>query len=294
MSKRLTYNFVKSEFEKEGYTILTKKYINNKQKLDFICPKGHRCNITRMSWSSGGRCRMCYHNKKDRYDLVKLEFEKEGYTLLSEDYINSNSKLKFKCLNNHNHTIKWKHWNAGHRCRKCYKLSYEYVKSKFEEEDYILISKKYINSLSKLDYVCPIGHIWNISYSSFKSGQRCKICDRIRRQGSGSPTWKDYSKKELRKIKNYRNRVQFLTNINFKKYYTLINPKNLQRGKDYHLDHIFSVTDGLKYSIPVEIISSTINLRLINSKENITKSGRSDMSLEDLYYLYYIFEQEVK
>jgi hypothetical protein len=36
MSKKLTIEFIREQFEKEGYTLLTKEYINNKQKLEYI------------------------------------------------------------------------------------------------------------------------------------------------------------------------------------------------------------------------------------------------------------------
>ena len=43
--KELTLGYIKEQFEKEGYTLLTTEYINNKQKLDYICPKGHKNTI---------------------------------------------------------------------------------------------------------------------------------------------------------------------------------------------------------------------------------------------------------
>jgi len=33
-NKKLTIEFIQEEFEKENYALLTKKYINNSQKLD--------------------------------------------------------------------------------------------------------------------------------------------------------------------------------------------------------------------------------------------------------------------
>ena len=47
--RKLTYEFVKEQFEKEGYTLLSEKYINCFTKLDYICPKGHKHSI---SWEN--------------------------------------------------------------------------------------------------------------------------------------------------------------------------------------------------------------------------------------------------
>lgn len=56
---------------------------------------------------------------KHEYDNVKKSFEDEGYTLLSDEYINNRSKLKFICPNNHEHTIRYRDWLNGVRCGMC-------------------------------------------------------------------------------------------------------------------------------------------------------------------------------
>ena len=45
MGKKLTIEFVRESFEAEGYELLTEEYIGSKQKLDYICPKGHKHSI---------------------------------------------------------------------------------------------------------------------------------------------------------------------------------------------------------------------------------------------------------
>lgn len=84
----------------------------------------------------------------------------------------------------------------------------------------------------------------------------------------------------------YRNAVNKLTNKSFNDYYWEINPNNIKRGKEYHLDHIYSVYDGFINGISIEIISSWINLRLIDCKKNIGKGKNSDISLGELVESY--------
>ena len=50
MDKKLTYEFVKNSFKKEGYKLLSKEYRGPHRKLDYICPKGHECNTTWAKW----------------------------------------------------------------------------------------------------------------------------------------------------------------------------------------------------------------------------------------------------
>lgn len=60
------------------------------------------------------------------------------------------------------------------------RYDYKYVKSKFEEKDYTLISTEYKNTKEKLDYICnkhkEVG-IQNVSFASFKLNDcNCKKC----------------------------------------------------------------------------------------------------------------------
>jgi hypothetical protein len=52
-------DFIKFEFEKEGYQLLTVEYKNNRQKLNYICPNGHQHSIIWNSWQQGKRCPTC-------------------------------------------------------------------------------------------------------------------------------------------------------------------------------------------------------------------------------------------
>ncbi len=56
------------------------------------------------------------------------------------------------------------------------KFSYEYVKNYFEENGCELLSKEYINNLTKLKYICICGEKSEITLQNFKTGQRCKKC----------------------------------------------------------------------------------------------------------------------
>ena len=57
--KLLTYKFVKDKFKERGYNLLSKMYINNRTKLNYICSGGHEHNITWNDFKSGKGCRLC-------------------------------------------------------------------------------------------------------------------------------------------------------------------------------------------------------------------------------------------
>ena len=57
------------------------------------------------------------------------------------------------------------------------KLTYEFVKNYIESFDgYKLISKEYKNAMSKIKIKCPEKHIFEMKYSAFQQGHRCRFC----------------------------------------------------------------------------------------------------------------------
>lgn len=115
------------------------------------------------------------------YSHIKESFEKEGYTLLSTEYINSKSKLLSLCSNGHKYEVSWNHWSSlGSRCKACYNnssVNIEQVKFSFEEEGYILLSTEYFNNNTKLDYICPSGHIHSVTWGHWNTSKsRCPYC----------------------------------------------------------------------------------------------------------------------
>lgn len=63
-NQRLTKECIQEKMNKENFKLLSKSYVNNRQKLKIECPNSH---IFYMSWNSfntGRRCNICVHPKK--------------------------------------------------------------------------------------------------------------------------------------------------------------------------------------------------------------------------------------
>jgi hypothetical protein len=88
---------------------------------------------------------------------------------------------------------------------------------------------------------------------------------------------------EISLLEKYMYEVEEHTKNNWYYFYNKINPKGKDRGKDYHLDHIYSRKEGFDNNIPPEIIGHWTNLRLIPARENNGKSSRCDKTIEQLY-----------
>jgi len=179
--KRLPISRVVMMLTDEDY-ILISNYINSKTEFLAVCPAGHLCSFTTDSWSNGVRCKLCKDATRSVRVITNLkkDFASEGYTLLTEKYVTSDTVVKFICNNGHVSDITVRSWTRGHRCRKCAGIDkplIDEVKSYVEQFNYTLLSDKYVNSREKLDLLCPAGHKYSVSFDHFKSkGSRCPTC----------------------------------------------------------------------------------------------------------------------
>jgi len=120
------------------------------------------------------------NKKKLNIAFVKSSFASKNYILLENEYINNSTKMNYICPDGHEHSITWGNWIHGvgcPYCAKCAIYTYDNILSAFEKENYILLSKEYINNMSYLYYTCPKGHNGNTKWHAWNIlGQRCKMC----------------------------------------------------------------------------------------------------------------------
>jgi hypothetical protein len=119
------FNFIKEKIGLEGYKLLSTEYINSRQKLELICTSGHNCSISFHDFQKGCRCKTCFNlnrgkNRKLTYEVVKKDFEDNGYTLLTDLYENIYQKLDVICPNGHSWSVSVANFrNNNCRCSKC-------------------------------------------------------------------------------------------------------------------------------------------------------------------------------
>lgn len=79
----------------------------------------------------------------------------------------------------------------------------------------------------------------------------------------------------------YVKKVSYLTDRNYRKYKHILDPEGL-RSPQWHLDHLFSKSDGFRYQVDPAVVSHPANLRIISGSANSSKNFRSDISLQVL------------
>lgn len=115
--KSISIDVLKTFFQKEGYKLLTKEYVNNRQKLWYICPNNHKHYTYLNNWIKGCRCGYCTGKYKLYLPDVIGGFEKEGYKVITNEIKNSKQKIHLKCPNGHNFYVSWDNWKRHYiRC----------------------------------------------------------------------------------------------------------------------------------------------------------------------------------
>lgn len=197
---KYTYQDILEIFENEGYMVLSKEdellnekgFIYSTTKIKIKCKNGHvTTTMTINNFNNGKRCRKCADEKisKNRrltYEEVKEYIESFGYELLSERYTNMHEYIIVKPPCGHDaYKVTFNHFKQGCRCPKCsdkltslkLRHDYEYVKEYIGFFGYELLSEEYINSLTKIQLRCPLGHIYKTTFNNFKNHKmRCPHC----------------------------------------------------------------------------------------------------------------------
>ena len=124
IQQKLTYEDVKSYIEDNDYRLLSKYYQNAHQKLKLICPKGHEIDITWNDFKNGCGCVYCYRENqrlklRDSYEYIKSYIESYGFNLLSENHVNSNTRLKIECSEGHVFLRSFSYFKRNGTCPKC-------------------------------------------------------------------------------------------------------------------------------------------------------------------------------
>lgn len=126
MVKKYIFHDVKTYIESFGYRLLSNEYINNHTKLLIECSEKHKIEISFKRFKNQKqRCMICNKTYRYKYIDIKNYIEKEGYTLLSDSYINPQTKLKMKCPKGHVFEKTFNNFSFhNQRCPICHNINY--------------------------------------------------------------------------------------------------------------------------------------------------------------------------
>jgi len=106
------------------------------------------------------------------YEKVAARFMSAGYTLLSVEYKNCDQKLDVFCPAGHKTQITFHSFQSGHGCRVCSenKPSLDLIRDKLAAVNRVLLSDRYVNAHTPLEYVCDRGHRGYVTWGNLSRG----------------------------------------------------------------------------------------------------------------------------
>lgn len=119
-------------------------------------------------------------SKKHTIESVSKYFKDQGCELLETEYINTNTKLKYKCKCGNESEITLHNFQNNVRCMKCSGKeihTIEFVKEQFKKRNCELLETKYINNTTKMKYICECGNKSETTFHNFQNGSKCMKCN---------------------------------------------------------------------------------------------------------------------
>lgn len=175
---------MKSIAKERGGECLSKEYINSITKIQFKCSEGHSWMMPPHSIQSGQWCPKCGIKKRTEKRKTPIAVfhkiaKQNGGKLLSDNYINGHTKLLWQCRKGH----QWRATgamvvHAESWCPYCQGM-YKNIKDMQDlaaKRGGKCLSKKYINTSTKLKWQCSKGHIWKSAPNNVISNCWCPTC----------------------------------------------------------------------------------------------------------------------
>jgi hypothetical protein len=169
--------------EREG-RCLSDTYRGARSKLKWKCSKEHQWMATPASVAQGSWCPVCAGNVRQTIESMQSIAKERGGECLSDDYVNSQTKLQWRCSEGHQWEATPNKVKSGRWCPTCYnKTRGDFRRLSLEEMVQIAaarggrcLSEVYTNNRTKLLWECSQGHTWEAVPSGVKKGTWCPEC----------------------------------------------------------------------------------------------------------------------
>lgn len=141
--------FIRKEFEKEGYKVLSGEYINDAHKIEYVCPYGHYYTTAWSAWRAGNRCAIC--RPRGRPKGTKLSNKTKSK--IAESMI---GKIKSKSTKEKTSRSLLEYFNTFDKINElCSSLGYTFINT------------TYSGAYEQIQYVDNTGVLHDTSWSSF-------------------------------------------------------------------------------------------------------------------------------
>jgi thiol-disulfide isomerase/thioredoxin len=180
-NKKLTINECREFAISKNGECLSDEYKNGRSKMRWRCSDNHEWEAIFNNIKKGHWCPHCAGLVKLTIDECREFAENKGGECLSDEYVNSYTKMKWKCSDNHEWEATFNNIKQGSSwCPYCdrkhnndIQLCKDFAISKGGE----CLSDEYKNSSTKMRWRCSDNHEWDSNFNSIKTGGSwCPYC----------------------------------------------------------------------------------------------------------------------
>ena len=189
-NKALTIDDFQRIARSHGGKCLTETMDSSADLMRWECKLGHQWEAVGSNVRDGAWCHECGGSKLLTIEEMQKIAKEQGGECLSMEYVNSKTKLEWKCAKGHRwwadaNSIRrgyWCHDCGRERTVKSRKLTIELMRDLARQRGGKCLSEDYVNSKTKLQWQCAQGHRWWAIPESIKNqGSWCKKCSRNRK-----------------------------------------------------------------------------------------------------------------
>jgi len=176
--KKKTIEWCCNLAKEKGGSCLSTEYKNVKELMLWECARGHLWKAITDSIQQGYWCPVCAGNQRKNIEWCCDLAKDKGGSCLSTEYKNSSSSMYWRCSNGHQWKSNANNIERGHWCPQCADrtLNIDDCMRIAISNNGKCLSETYINTKTKMEWMCEKGHRWFAVFKSIRRGTWCPEC----------------------------------------------------------------------------------------------------------------------
>ncbi|MFJ7313498.1 hypothetical protein ACIQVE_12140 [Pseudomonas sp. NPDC098747] len=181
LGKRDTLEEMQEIATQRGGLCLSESYVDSANALLWECGQGHRWEAVPASVKHRSWCPVCAVAARcNTLEQVQAAARKLGGECLSKHYVNGITPLTWRCAEGHIWEARPARILQGSWCRQCYhdsmRSDIKTMQAMARARGGQCLSERYVDSQTKLQWMCSIGHTWMAIPHSITQGRWCPLC----------------------------------------------------------------------------------------------------------------------
>jgi hypothetical protein len=159
-------------------------------KVKWKCKCGYVWDARLADIKIGQWCPKCAGNVASTLEEYRAIAISRGGQCLSVNYVNADTKLRWRCSQGHEWDARAISVKRGDWCKRCWasqnadktRLSIPIMQETARRRGGVCLSDCYVNANTKLEWKCALGHVWSAKPGKIRFGSWCPQCAKAKRR----------------------------------------------------------------------------------------------------------------